>query len=142
MRRCFALAVVLLAAGLGLVACGGDEESQAEAEQHLCASLDDFAASIVSLQGLSLQKTSEDDLNSAADNVNDAWDQVVEDAKDVKNANTDAIESAYDDLKQAIEDRPRDKPITEVFAELEPKILAFAQAWKDLASSFDCKTAS
>jgi hypothetical protein len=133
---------MLLAACLGLAACGGEQESQAEAEQHLCASLDNFAASLVGLQGLSLQTASEDDLNSAADNVQDAWDQVIEDAKDVKNANTDAIESAYNDLKQAVEDRPRDKPVTEVLAGLEPKIRAFAQAWKDLAGSFDCKTAS
>jgi hypothetical protein len=141
-RRCLAIAVMLVAFCLGLVACGGDEESQAEAEQHLCASLDNFAASIVSLQGLGLQTASEDDLSSAADNVDEAWDQVVEDAKDVKNANTDAIESAYDDLKNAIEDRPTDKPITEVLAGLEPKVRAFAQAWKDLAGSFDCKAAS
>jgi hypothetical protein len=133
---------VVLTACLGLAACGSNEPSQAEAEQHLCASLDAFAASVVSLQGLSLQSASEDDLNAAVDEVDNAWDKVVEDAKDVKNASTDKIESAYDDLKNAVENRPTDKPITEVIAGLEPKVTAFAQAWKDFASSFDCKTAS
>lgn len=142
MRKRFAPLVLLAAACLSLAACGSDQESQAEAEQHLCTSLDDFAASLVSLQGLSFQTASEDDLNDAADNIEEAWDQVVEDAKDVKNANTDAIQSAYDDVREAIQDRPRDKPLTEVVAGLQPKIVAFAQAWKDFASSFDCKTAS
>jgi hypothetical protein len=141
-RGTLAIALVLLTAPIGLVACGSDEESQAEAKQHLCQSLDDFAASVVSLQGLSLQSSSEDDLNSAADNVNDAWDKVVEDAKDVKNASTDTIQSAYDDLREAIENRPTDKPITEVIAGIQPKVTAFAQAWKDFANSLDCSNAS
>jgi hypothetical protein len=142
MRGTLAIALVLLAATIGLVACGGNQESQAEAKQHLCQSLDDFAASVVSLQGLSLQSSSEVDLNSAADQVNDSWDKVVEDAKDVKNASTGTIQSAYDDLREAIENRPTDKPITEVIAGIQPKVTAFAKAWKDFANSLDCSNAS
>ena len=142
MRGRLAFVVVLLVACVALPACGSDQESQAEAEQHLCDSLDAFAASLVSLQGLSFEAASEDDFKSAGDEINDAWDQVVEDAKDVKTANTDAIESAYDDLREAIQNRPTDEPLTQVIAGLQPKVLAFAQAWKDFAASFDCKTAS
>jgi hypothetical protein len=140
--RSFAVAFAAAAACLGLAGCGSDEPSQKEAKQQLCASLDNFAASVVALQGLSLKSSSEDDVKTATDNVQDAWDQVVEDAKDVKNASTDQIESAYDDLKQAVQDRPADEPITQVIAGLEPKITAFAQAWKDLASGLDCDAAS
>lgn len=74
--------------------------------------------------------------------MNKAWDQVVADAKDVKSANTDNIQSTYDDLKQAVQDRPTDKPVTEVISGLAPKLTAFADAWKQFASSLDCKTAS
>jgi hypothetical protein len=134
------MALAVLAC-LGLVACGSDKESQAEAKQHLCQSVDDFAASIVSLQGLSLQSASEDDLKSATGKVTDAWDQVVEDAKDLKNVSTDTIDAAYQDLRKAIEDRPTDKPVSEVVAGLQPKIAAFAKAWKDFANSVKCGTA-
>ena len=140
MKRTVAITFAVLAACCGLVACGSDKESQQEAKQHLCSSLDTFAASVVALQGLSLGTSSEDDVDAAADNIGKAWDQVVKDAKDVKNASTDQIECAYNDLKQAIQDRPTDKPITEVIAGLEPQITAFAESWKKLADGLDCKT--
>jgi hypothetical protein len=140
--RRLALLLVLLLPCFGLVACGSDKESQAEAKQHLCSSLNGFAASVVSLQGLSLQSSSEDDLKTSLNKVNDAWDQVVEDAKDVKDASTDQIQSAYDDLKQAIENRPTDEPVTQVVAGLAPKLTAFSQAWKDFANSLSCKSTS
>lgn len=135
------LLVLALIACLALVGCGSNKESPAEAKQHLCASLDDFAASVVSLQGVGLS-SSEDQLRSALDDVQAAWDKVVADAKDVKTANTDNVKSAYDDLKDAVKNRPTDKPITQVAAGLQPKLSAFAEAWKQFAASVDCKTAS
>jgi ABC-type transporter Mla subunit MlaD len=86
--------------------------------------------------------SSEDELNNALDKIDKAWNQVVDDAKDVKSANTDTIKSTYDDLKQAVQNRPTDKPITDVVAGLRPKLTAFADAWKQFASSLDCKSAS
>jgi gamma-glutamyl:cysteine ligase YbdK (ATP-grasp superfamily) len=138
----FAIALAILAACLGLAGCGSDKESQAEAEQQLCASLNDFAATVVALQGTSFQNSSEGDVKAAVNDVGEAWDQVVQDAKDVRGTSTDTIESAYDDLKQAVEDRPRDKPIGEVVAALESKLAAFARAWTELADGLDCKTTS
>jgi hypothetical protein len=127
---------------LTLAACGSNKESPAEAKQNLCASLDGFAASVTSLQGLALGSSSEDDIKSALDNIQSAWDKVVADAKDVKNVNTDNIQSTYDDLKKAVQDRPTDKPVAQVVAGLQPQLSAFAQAWKQFASSISCKTTS
>lgn len=139
MKRLLALAVLALVASAGLAACGSNKESPAEAKQNLCASLHDFAASVVALQGVGLS-SSEDELKSALDNVQSAWDKVVADAKDVKTANTDNIKSTYNDLKNAVQNRPTDEPVTEVVAGLQPKLTAFADAWKQFASSVDCKT--
>jgi hypothetical protein len=136
--RLLALALV---ACFALVACGSDKESPAEAKQHLCASLDDFAASVASLGNVTLS-SSEDQISSALDDVQAAWDKVVADAKDVKTANTESIQSTYDDLKNAVQNRPTDKPVKEVIAGLQPKLSAFATAWKQFASSVDCKTTS
>jgi lipopolysaccharide export LptBFGC system permease protein LptF len=133
--------LLLIAGCLGLVACGSNKESQAEAKQHLCSSLDNFKTTVSSLQGLSLSST-EDDLNAATDKVNKAWDQVVQDAKDVKNVSVDKIKSAYDDLENAVKNRPTDQPITQVVAGLQPKVTAFTQAWTDFAKSVDCKASS
>ena len=141
MKRAVTLALLALASCAGLVACGSNKESPAESKQHLCASLNDFAASVVALQGVALS-SSEDEVNSALDKVQAAWDKVVADAKDVKTANTDNIKSTYNDLKDAVQNRPTDKPMTEVIAGLRPKLTAFAEAWKQFASSVDCKTTS
>jgi hypothetical protein len=141
MKRALALVLLALLSSLCLAACGSDKESPAEAKQHLCTSLDAFAASVVALQGVGLNP-SQDALKSALDKVQGAWDNVVADAKDVKTANTEHIQSTYDDLKDAVQNRPTDKPITEVIAGLEPKLRAFAEAWKQFASSVDCKSTS
>jgi gamma-glutamyl:cysteine ligase YbdK (ATP-grasp superfamily) len=141
MKRLLGIVALVLVAATALAACGSDKESPAEAKQNLCASLDDFAASVVALQGVGLS-SSQDQISSALDNIDQAWQQVVADAKDVKTVNTDNIKSTYDDLKQAVQDRPTDEPLTEVIAGLEPKLTAFAQAWKQFAGSLDCKTTS
>jgi ABC-type glycerol-3-phosphate transport system substrate-binding protein len=141
MKRLLGIVALALVASTALAACGGDKESPAEAKQNLCASLDDFAASVVALQGVGLS-SSQDQIQSALDNIDQAWQQVVADAKDVKTVNTDNIKSTYDDLKQAVQDRPTDQPMTAVIAGLEPKLTAFAQAWKEFAGSLSCKTTS
>jgi hypothetical protein len=140
-KRAFILVLLALVACAGLAACGSDKESPAEAKQHLCESLDGFAASVVALQGVGLS-SSEDELQSALDNIQSAWDKVVDDAKDVKTANTENIQSTYDDLKDAVQNRPTDKPLTEVISGLAPTLTAFAEAWKQFASSVDCKSTS
>lgn len=139
MKRAAALVVLALAVIAPVAACGSNKESPAEAKQHLCTSLDGFAASVVALQGVGLS-SSEDELKSALDNIQAAWDKVVADAKDVKTANTDHIKSTYNDLKGAVQNRPTDKPVTEVVAGLQPKLTAFADAWKQFAASVGCKT--
>jgi gamma-glutamyl:cysteine ligase YbdK (ATP-grasp superfamily) len=141
MRSSLALVLLALLCCLSLAACGSDEESPAEAKQNLCTSLDGFAASVVALQGVGLS-SSEDELNDALDKIDEAWNRVVDDAKDVKSANTDTIRSTYDDLKQAVQNRPTDKPVTEVVSGLQPKLVAFADAWKQFANSVDCNSAS
>jgi hypothetical protein len=141
MRRIAAILLLALAVSAAVAACGSNKESPAEAKQNLCASLDNFAASVVALQGLGLSSSS-DEIKASLDKVDQAWNQVVDDAKDVKTANTDNIRSTYDDLKNAVENRPTDEPLTQVIAGLQPKLTAFAEAWKEFASSIDCKTTS
>jgi hypothetical protein len=140
--KIFAVLVAAVALGFVLPGCGSSKESQQEAEQNLCTSLDDFAASVVAVQGLALGSSSEDDIKAATDRIKDSWNAVVEDAKDVKNVSTDQIKSQYEDLKNAIENRPKDKPISETLASLEPTILAFSDSFRQLLNGLDCKKKS
>jgi gamma-glutamyl:cysteine ligase YbdK (ATP-grasp superfamily) len=135
------LALVALAACLGLVACGSNKQSPAEAKQQLCSSVNAFAASVTSLQGLGLS-SSADQLKGAVDNIQKAWDKVVADAKNVKTVNTDNVKKTFDELKSAVKNRPTNEPVQQVVAGLAPKFTAFADAWRQFASSLQCKSSS
>ena len=132
---------VALAVCLGLVACGSNKQSPADAKQQLCSSMNAFAASVTSLQSLGLS-SSKDQLKSAVDNIQKAWDTMVADAKNVKTVNTENIKKTYDDLKQAVQNRPTNEPVQQVVAGLAPKFTAFADAWRQFASSLHCKSSS
>src|SRR4026208_1424844 len=84
-----ALVLALCAAVLALPACGSNKESHEAAKQNLCTRLAQLAAPVTSLQGLSLTGSSGEDVKAATQNIEDAWNQVVADAKDVKSASTD-----------------------------------------------------
>jgi prophage DNA circulation protein len=136
-----AVVAVALAACLGLAACGSQKQSPAEAKQQLCKSVDAFATSVTSLQGLGLG-SSQDQLKSSLDNIQKAWDNVVADAKDVKTANTDNIKKTYNELIDAVQNRPTGQPVQQVVAGLMPKLTAFADSWRQFASSLQCKSSS
>ena len=135
------LAFVAVVASLGLVACGSNKQSPAEAKQQLCSSVNAFAASVTSLQGLGLS-SSQDQLKGAVDNIQKAWDNVVADAKNVKTVNTDNVKKTYNDLKSAVQNRPTNQSAQQVVAGLAPKFTAFADAWRQFASSLQCKSSS
>ena len=137
-----AVLVAALALGLVLPGCGGNKESQQEAEQNLCTSLDNFAASVIAVQGLALGSSSEEDVKAATNRIKESWNAVVQDAKDVKNVSTGQIKSQYEDLKNGIENRPKDKPISETLASLEPTIKAFSDSFRQLLNGLDCKAKS
>ena len=135
------LAPVALVVCLGLVACGSNKQTPADAKQQLCSSVNAFAASVTSLQGLGLG-SSKDQLTGAVDNIQKAWDNVVADAKNVKTVNTDNIKTTYNDLKQAVQNRPTNEPVQQVVAGLAPTFTAFTDAWREFASSLQCKSSS
>ena len=73
MKRTLAIILVAIASAFGLAASGGDDEdSQASAEQELCASLASFSSAVVNLQGLSPEST-KDDLSGARDDIAMLW---------------------------------------------------------------------
>lgn len=140
MRRAIAVGAIILAGVGGFVACGDDDESQATAEANLCASLESFSASVVGLQGLDLQTASQDDYEAAVQGVRDAWGAVRQDAKDVTEADSAALDSAVGDLESAVDDAPEDVPVADAVAGLQPQVAEVSQAWSELYNGLDCIT--
>ena len=60
----------------------------------------------------------------------------------MKSASTDSIHVAWDDLKQSLQDLSTDESISEMIAALQPKVTAFAEAWKSLADGLSCEASS
>jgi hypothetical protein len=146
----YVLTLISLGALIVVFACGDDEgnggnadiratpESQEGAEQNLCSSLSDFGDSLAALSDLEASSASAEDYEAATADVRAAWDQVEEDAADVAEADTTALESAQDDLDQAIEDAPADEPVTDALASLSEEIAAVRTALGEVGDGVGC----
>ena len=134
----FALAAC--AAVLGLAACGGGKESPETAKANLCTSLNNLAGTVVDLQGMSPLTSSKDDYTAATDKIKDAWNDVATDAKDLKNAETGQLGSAYDDLQDSVQNLPTDVPLVEAVKSLGPDLAALASAWSSTVNGLGCKS--
>jgi hypothetical protein len=77
--------VQLVAMG-GLAACGDDDESQATAEENLCASLEAFSVALANVQGVELLNPDANQTNTSINRVRAAWSGVEASAKDVQEA--------------------------------------------------------
>ena len=139
MKWTLAIILVAIAAAFGLAACGGDDEdSQASAEQELCASLASFSAAVVNLQGLSPEST-KDDISGARDDIASALDDVKSDAEDVASADTEALENAHDDLSSAVDDLPGDTTVAQGLEDLKPQVTAVANTYREMYNGAGCQ---
>jgi hypothetical protein len=133
------LAVALVAA-LALLAAGcGGKESSATAKQNFCSSVDELAASVVALQGLSPSTTTKDDLKAARQRIEDAWDQVRDDSEDLKDATVSDLRQAGDELSSGVKSLPDDATLVDAAVALRSDLTSFAQAFSKTVSSVGCK---
>ena len=79
-----------------------------------------------------------DEIRSASDAYADALTAVVDSAKDLASVRTEPIETASNDLAQAIDDIPGDDTIPEALASIEEELAAFDSASEQAFASVDC----
>ena len=95
------LGSILLVLSLLLVACGDDDDpSPADAQASLCEDLAALESEMTTLTGMSAESSIED-LKEQRDQVDDAFDAVVDSADDVADAETDSLEQAFEELDEA-----------------------------------------
>lgn len=126
MWKLVAVALVVVTLGVGLAACG-EEETSDEARQQLMTDLDAFKASFAGLTELSPTSTV-DDVQAVKEDVQASWDQVKVSAADVKEAEVGQVESAWDDLAQAVDDLDSDTPLNEIVPSLSDEVQALRAA--------------
>ena len=108
MRRVLACAGVVLVAAFGATACGDDDESQSAAEAELCTSLQGFEAALEQVESVQLGDPEANAQNISIARVKATWSGVEQSAKDINEADANALGSSLDDLETAVE-RPADR---------------------------------
>lgn len=136
MKKIAALILGACVLGLLVSACGG--ESSATAKENFCNSLSDLSSTVMNYEGLNPATATNGELNSAADDITSAWDDVVNDAEDWANADDNALTQAYNNLYNAIQGLPDDYTIAQSIDALEPQLSAFPQAFRDTFDGSGC----
>ena len=116
--------------------------SSEQAKQDFCDSLTNLSTTVMNYQGLNPLTATNEELDSAYDDIAGAYDQVVEDADDWANAYDNPLNEAYDDLYWAAQDLPDDYTIAEDVASLEDELAAFPNAFHETFDGSGCSTST
>jgi hypothetical protein len=136
----FTLGAGTFVAALVLMAVAFWPEDSATAKANFCDSLNNLSSTVMSYQGLNPATATNDELDSAYNDIADAWNQVEEDANDWANAYDNPLGEAYDDLYWAYQDLPGDNTIAEDISDLEPELSAFPEAFRKTFDGSGCST--
>ena len=131
-------AAILGACAFALVAVAWNGESSEEAKADFCNSLTELSSTVMSYQGLNPLTATNEELDAAADDIYDAYDETVEDAEDWANAYDNPLAEAYDDLYWAIEYLPSDNTAADNLEDLEDELAAFPQAFQETFDGSGC----
>ena len=135
----FGLAAVLAVAGaVAAAAIALWPEDSATAKKNFCSSLTNLSSTVMTYQGMNPATATNDQLDSAADDITDAWNAVVDDANDWANAYDNPLGEAYDDLYNAINTLPGDNTVAEDIEDLQPELSAFPQAYQETFDGSGC----
>jgi hypothetical protein len=139
MRRVLACVGVVVVASFGAVACGDDDDSgQAAAETQVCTSLQGFATAIENVEGVQLADPAANAQNISLDRVRATWSGVEQSARDLNEADADALDSALGDLEAAVDDLPSGITAAEAKTQLQPQLDAVDSALTEMRNGIEC----
>ena len=123
---------------LAIVGCTPQQETQASAEAALCASLSAFGDSLQTLEDMDPATASVEDVQAARADIQSAWDDVVEQAADIPEADQAAVDSAWSGVAQAIDDFPTDAPIEEGLTAVQESASGVRSAYQEMSNGVGC----
>jgi hypothetical protein len=115
-------------------------ESSDEAKADFCGSLNSLSSTVMSYEGLDPRTTTNEELDSAADDIEDAWNEVVDDAEDWANAYDNPLNEAYNDLYWEVQVIPGDYTVAESLEMVDDELEAFPQAFSETFDGSGCST--
>ena len=131
-----------LIAGCVLLVSAWMGPSSAQAKEDYCDSLRNLSSTVMSYQGLNPATATNEQLDSAYNDVADAYDQVVQDAEDWANAYDNPLGEAYDDLYWAVQGLPDDYTVAQDIDAVSDELAAFPGAFHETFDGSGCSTSS
>lgn len=133
-RRYGAVAAIAFAS----VVAAGCGESVEDAEQSLCADLATLRSNVATLASLDGESTVEE-FRQARQNVRDSWREVQASADNLGTDRADAVEDAWDNLADTIDDVDDDQSVSEALEEIGDAREELSEASAKLGSGIDCQ---
>lgn len=130
--------VFILGTGVAIAAVAWDGESTETAKANFCSSLTDLSSTVMSYQGLDPRTATNDEMEAAADDIADAYDNVVDEAYDWAEADDNALTEAYDDLYWGIQGLDGDNTMSQNLTDLENELAAFPSAYAETFDGSGC----
>jgi len=119
MRKLTLLGLVILLLPV-LAGCGTTVDS---AKADFCDDLGAFSESLGGLRDIGIGST-KDDLQGALKDAENAWGDVKDSAGKLEDVQLDAVENAFDDLKDAIKNIPDDATLADALTAVKDAALA------------------
>jgi hypothetical protein len=120
------------------IAYAYDPESSAEAKADFCRSLSDLSSTVMVYNGLDPLTATDHQLDKAVVDIDEAWDEVVDDADDWANAYDNELDQALDNLYWDIQLLPGDYPVAETLEAVEDDLSALAEASRETFDGAGC----
>jgi hypothetical protein len=138
MRRVLACVGAVLAVSFGAVACGDDDEGQSAAEAEVCTSLEGFGAALDQVEDVQLADPEANADNLSVKRAVATWSGVEQAARDLSEADADALGSSLDELDAAVEDLPSGLTVAEAKAQLQPQLDGVNSALTEMRDGIQC----
>jgi hypothetical protein len=140
-RRLLAATVIALVAVFGAAACGDDDDSgQSAAETEVCDSLEGFGAALDNVEGVQLRDPTANANNISLKRVEATWSGVEQSARDLSEADAEAVDSALEDFQAAVDDLEKPISIQQARTELQPQLDALKSAFDQMRNGIQCES--
>jgi len=128
--------VAIAIAMFAFTACD-DEPTQAEANERFCDSVGDLSAALRNLRDLDSDTTVEE-YQDERDQVTESYEAMIEAAASVVGLRLEDLEESRDDLQDALDDVPEDATLGEALEAVDDEVDNVARELSQVLNDVDC----
>ena len=140
-RGTLILIIVGIAAAIGIgIFAVTREDSQADAQDAFCSSLQSMDSDVQALLALEPTSASQSDYQDAVDSIQSDWDDTKSDASDLASVDMSTLDTAWDDFKSAVDDVPDDASVSDALNDVGTAATSFASTAKSTLDGPDCSS--